>query len=140
MGIHGQPTTLLIRFGAPVDAGWAQNSGNYHLVRLGGSVRAIRFKSAVYDAATRTVTLRPLHRLNLHHLFRMTVSGWGMSGYADPPGQLPSSSHATANGDSFVTIISAADLVLSTTNRTILRECDRILRDQSAELKRLQTQ
>jgi uncharacterized repeat protein (TIGR01451 family) len=79
LGIHGQPTRLVLKFGAPVDAGWAQNTGNYNLVRLGGSHPAIHFKSAVYAAATRTVTLRPVQRLNLHDLFRLTVLGPGTS-------------------------------------------------------------
>jgi uncharacterized repeat protein (TIGR01451 family) len=140
MGIHGQPTTLVLRFGAPVDAGWAQNTGNYDLVRLGGSHRTIRFKSAVYDAATRTVTLRPVRRLNLHDLFRLTVLDPGTSGQTDPPGDLPNSSKTTADRDSrFVAIISAAELVLTTRNPAILRAYRKILLDQSAQLKRLQT-
>jgi hypothetical protein len=42
-------------------------------------------------------------------------------------------------GSSFRANISAADLVLRTTNPAILREYDEILLDQSARLKRLQT-
>jgi uncharacterized repeat protein (TIGR01451 family) len=79
MGIHGQPTRLVLKFGAPIDAGWAQNTGNYQLVQLGGSHPTIRFKSAVYAAAIRTVTLRPVRRLNLRGLFRLTVLGPGTS-------------------------------------------------------------
>jgi uncharacterized repeat protein (TIGR01451 family) len=139
MGMHGQPTTLVLNFGAPVDAAWAQNTDNYQLVQWGGSHGAIRFKSASYAASTRTVTLRPIHRLNLHNLFRLTVLGPGTSEQTDPPGQLPNSSKTTADSaSSFVTIISAADLVLTTTNPAILREYHKILLDQSAELKRLQ--
>jgi hypothetical protein len=139
MGMHGQPTTLVLNFGAPVDAAWAQNTANYRLVELGGFHSAIRFKSAVYDAATRSVILKPIHRLNLHNLFRLTVSRPGTSRLADPPGQLPNSSKTTADsGSGFVMIISAADLVLTTTNPTILKEYRKILLDQSAELKRLQ--
>jgi uncharacterized repeat protein (TIGR01451 family) len=140
MGIHGQPTTLLLRFGAPVDPAWAENTGNYHVVQLGGSHRTIRFRSAVYDAATTTVTLRPFHRLNLHDLFRLTVVGAGTSGLTGPFEHVPDGPNTTAaTGASFVTIISAADLVLTTTNYTILREYRKILVDQSAELKRLQS-
>jgi virginiamycin B lyase len=138
MGIHGQPTTLVLTFGTPVDAAWAQDTGNYHVVALGGSRRKIRFKSAVYDAATRTVTLRLVHRLNLHDLFRLTVVGPGTSGQTDASGHSPNSSKTTAErGSSFTAIISAADLVLTTTNPVILREYREILLDQSAQLKRL---
>jgi hypothetical protein len=129
----------VLDFGAQVDAGWAQNTANYHLVELGRSHNTIRFKSAVYDPATRSVILKPIHRLNLHNLFRLTVSRPGTSGQTDPPGQLPNSSKTTADsGSGFVIIISAADLVLTTTNSTILKEYRKILLDQSAELKRLQ--
>jgi virginiamycin B lyase len=139
-GIHGQPTTLVLRFGAPVDPAWAQNTDNYRLVVLGGSHRTIRVKSAVYDAATRTVTLKPVHRLNLHNLFRFTVVGSGTSGPTDPSGRLPNSSKTTPDGGSgFVTIISAADLVLTTRNPAILRSYQKLLVDQSAVLKRLST-
>jgi virginiamycin B lyase len=135
MGIHDQPTRLELRFGAPVDPAWAQSTANYHLVRLGGSHSTIRFESAVYDAATRTVTLRPVHRLNLHDLFRLTVLGPGTSGQTDPSGHLP---NTTADGgNSFMAIISAADLVLTSKNPVILRQYHEILLDQSAQLKRL---
>jgi hypothetical protein len=81
------------------------------------------------------VTLRPVHRLNLHDLFRLTVLGPGTSGQTDPSGHLP---NTTADrGSSFMAIISAADLVLTTTNPVILREYHEILLDQSAQLKRL---
>jgi hypothetical protein len=113
---------------------------NYHLVEVGGSHNAIRFKSAVYDDAARTVILKPIHRLNLHNLFRLTVSRPGTSGQADPPGQLLNSSKTTADsGSDFVIILSAADLVLTTTNPTILKEYRKILLNQSAELRRIQT-
>jgi hypothetical protein len=86
------------------------------------------------------VTLRPVHRLNLHDLFRLTVLGPGTSGQTDPPGQLPNSSKTTADrGSRFVAIISAADLVLTTRNPAILRAYHKILLDQSAQLKRFQT-
>jgi virginiamycin B lyase len=140
MGFHAQPTTVELGFGEPVDPAWAQNLHNYQLVVLSGSHRTIHIKSASYDAATRTVTLRPVHRLNLHNLFRLKVVGPGTSG-------LTSASDDLANGpktagdpaSSFVTIISAADLELRTKNPAILRKYDEILLEQSAELRRLQT-
>jgi uncharacterized repeat protein (TIGR01451 family) len=140
-GIHSQPTTLMLGFGAPVDAAWAQNTANYQIVRLGGTHRPIRVKSAVYDDATWTVTLRPVHRLNLHDLFRLTVLDSGTSGRSDPSGRVPNSSNAPADAaSSFVTIISAADVVMTTKNPAILRSYHEIVLDQSAELKRLHTQ
>jgi virginiamycin B lyase len=140
MGFHGQPTTLVLGFGAPVDPGWAQNLHNYRLVLLSGSHRTIRIKSASYDAATRTVTLRPVHRLNLHHLFRLNLAGPGTSGLTSPSDDLTDGPKTTGDpASSFVTIISAADLVLRTKNPAILRKYHDILLEQSAELKRFET-
>jgi virginiamycin B lyase len=140
MGFHNQPTTLVLKFGEPLDPAWAQNPDDYRLVALAGSHRAIRMKSALYNAATQTVTLRPVHRLNLHRLFRLTVEGPGTSGLTGFSGHLPDSANTAGDPPSnSVTIISAADLVLTTKNPAILRKYHKILLEQSAELKRLQT-
>jgi uncharacterized repeat protein (TIGR01451 family) len=140
IGFHCQPTTLVLGFDEPLDRGWARNIHNYRLVALSGSQRTIGIKSAVYNAARGTVTLRPVHRLNLHNLFRLTVVGPGTSGLTGPSDHLPDGPNATGDpGSSFVTIISAADLVLRTKNPAILRAYHKILLEQSAELKRLQT-
>jgi uncharacterized repeat protein (TIGR01451 family) len=140
MGFHSQTTTLVLTFGEPLDPGSAENLKNYRLVELSGFHRTIRITSALYDAATRTVTLRPMHRLNLHNLFRLTVRGPGTSGLTSPAAHSPGGPTATGDpGSSFVTIMSAADLVLTTKNPAILRKYHNILLEQSAELKRLQT-
>jgi uncharacterized repeat protein (TIGR01451 family) len=139
-GFHGQPTTLVLRFGEPLDRAWAQNPHDYRLVGLRGSHHTIRIKSALYDAATETVTLRPLHRLNLHNLFRLTVGAPGTSELAGPSDHLRDGPNTTGDPpSSLATIISAADLVLKTKNPAILRKYHKILHEQSAELKRLQT-
>jgi uncharacterized repeat protein (TIGR01451 family) len=87
-GFHAQPTRLVPTFDEPLDPARAQDPGNYRIVPLGGPPRRIRVKTAVYDVATRTVTLSPVHRLNLHRLFRLTVVGTGPSGVADASGYL----------------------------------------------------
>jgi hypothetical protein len=86
----------------------------------------------VYDDASRTMTLSPVHRLNLHNLFRLTVIGTGQSGVIDLSGNLLDGQGDGDPGSNFVTIISAADLVLTTTNRALLRAYRKIVLDQSA--------
>jgi virginiamycin B lyase len=140
IGFHSQPTTLVLTFDEPLDPGSAENLNNYRLVELSGFHRTIRIKSALYDAATRTVTLRPMHRLNLHNLFRLTGPAPGTSGLTSPAAHSLGGPTATGDpGSSFVMIMSAADLVLTTKNPVILRKYHNILLEQSAELKRLQT-
>src|SRR5262249_30147727 len=46
----------------------------------------VRIKSAVFDAATNSVTLRPAERINLHHTYRFTVIGAGSAGVRNMQG------------------------------------------------------
>jgi uncharacterized repeat protein (TIGR01451 family) len=130
-GFHAQPTTLVLTFDEQLDPRCAQNASNYQIVALGRSRRSIRIKSAAYDAATRSVTLRPVHRLNLHNLFRLTVDGTGPNGVADAFGNALDGQGNGDPGSNFVTIVSAEDLVLTTTDPSILRAYKKILFEQS---------
>ena len=49
-----------------------KESGRRSRGRIG--TRAIPLRSAVYDAAAKTVTLRPAYRLNIHFYYQLTVS------------------------------------------------------------------
>jgi virginiamycin B lyase len=120
-GFHGLPTTLVLTFDELLDPARAQNPANYEIVALDGPRRSIRVRKAVYDAATRTVTLNPEHRLNLHHRFRLTVVGTGQSGVADISGNLLDGQDNGDLGSNYVTIVTAKDLVLTTTDPRIVR-------------------
>jgi uncharacterized repeat protein (TIGR01451 family) len=113
-GICPHPPTLVLTFDKLLDPGRAQNLGNYELLTLGRCIRGIRIKTAVYDSATRTVTLRPAHRLNFHKRFRLTVVGAGPSGVTDIAGNLLDGQKTGHPGGNFVTIVSIANLVLAT--------------------------
>jgi len=86
---------------------------NHNLVKLGGSRRAIAIKSATYDPTMQAVTLRPVQRLNLHRHFRLTVVGTAPSGVTDTLGNLLDGQETGHPGSNFVTIVSAANLVLT---------------------------
>jgi virginiamycin B lyase len=120
-GFHCQPTRLVLAFNERLDFRRAENPDNYQIVALGGDHRHIRIKTAVYHAATRTVTLRPVDRLNLHGLFRLTVLGTGPSGVTDPAGNPLDGDNSRDPGTNFVTIVTAAHLVLTTSNPATLR-------------------
>jgi uncharacterized repeat protein (TIGR01451 family) len=110
-------TTLVLTFDRPLDAGRAQDLRNFHLVTLRGPKRTIRLKSAVYDAATLTVTLHPAQRLNVHMRFQLTVVGTGTSGVTDSSGNLLGAQISGQPGSNSVTPLSAASSVLTVADR-----------------------
>jgi hypothetical protein len=111
-GLVAKTTSLVLTFDRPLEPGRAEDLHNYHLVTLVGPKRTIRIKSAVYDAASLTVTLRPVQRLNLHKRFQLTVVGTGPSGVTDSSGNLLGVQTIGQPGSNFVAIVSAANSVL----------------------------
>src|SRR6185503_15808652 len=77
-GFHLAPTFLALTFSTDADPARAGDIRNYRLVgpgrdgRLGtADDRPIPLTSAVYDAATRTVTLSPNRLLNVHFSYQL---------------------------------------------------------------------
>jgi uncharacterized repeat protein (TIGR01451 family) len=133
-GFHAQPTTLVLTFDTQLDPVRARDPGNYQIVVLDGPRRTIRVESAAYDPVTRTVTLSPECRLNLHHLFRLTVSGMAPKGVTDTLGNLLDGQGTGHPGSDFVTTVAASDLVPRTTDPAILRKVKRIESNQALYL------
>lgn len=109
-GYHWFPTTLVLSFDQTLDPTRAQNAANYLLTAGRGSF-SIPIVSAVYDAATRTVTLRPRYLLPLHDRFVLRVNGAASSGLTNPAGLPLQGAGAGHPGTSFVTTIDRSDLV-----------------------------
>jgi uncharacterized repeat protein (TIGR01451 family) len=103
--------TLVLTFDSQLDSDRAQNTANYRIDALGKPRHTIRIKLAVYDSAARTVTLTPLHRLKLHHRFRLTVVGTPPGGLTDTSGHLLDGLSNGAPGHDFVTIVTERKLV-----------------------------
>ncbi|WZP01061.1 Calx-beta domain-containing protein [Isosphaeraceae bacterium EP7] len=80
-GFHASPTFLVLTFGEDLNPARAGDVSNYRL--LGPNGRPIALTSAVYDGATRTVTLRPSRMLPLNSGYRLVVNGSTPSGVAD---------------------------------------------------------
>ncbi|WP_435016345.1 choice-of-anchor Q domain-containing protein [Tundrisphaera sp. TA3] len=87
--------SLTLAFGEPLDPARASDLANYRLVGPGRDGRfgtrddlRIRIRSADYDQATATVTLRPPARLILRGRFRLTLNGMPPGGIADAAGHL----------------------------------------------------
>jgi uncharacterized repeat protein (TIGR01451 family) len=112
-GFHCKPTSLVLTFDEPLDPARAQVLANYQLAALDGPRGTIRIGSAVYDPATRTVTLRPVQRLYLYHRFRLTVVGTGPRGLTDASGNLLDGQKTGHPDSDFATTLSAANLMLT---------------------------
>jgi hypothetical protein len=85
-GVHMHPTVLVVSFNDPLERVSAVNLNNYRITDPAG--RSVRIKSAVFDAGTNTVTLRPAHRINLHHTYHFEVIGTGPDGVRNTEGIL----------------------------------------------------
>jgi streptogramin lyase len=104
-GPRARSGTLVLSFDEPLDPTSAQDLGNYQLVQLARRSRTVRIRSAVYDPATRTVTLSPVRRLRPRHLYRLAVIGTGPTGVADTSGNLLDGQKTGHPGSNFVTMI-----------------------------------
>ena len=85
-GYHMKPTALVVTFDQALDAATADDPRNYEIIGPRG--RRIRVKSAVYDPANDTVTLRPSERINVHYKYELIVKGAKLSGVANAEGKL----------------------------------------------------
>jgi uncharacterized repeat protein (TIGR01451 family) len=112
--LHGRHIALVLAFDKPLDPGRVENPDNYQVIAVGGSRRIIRIKTAVYDAASRTVILTPLRRSKFPRRFRLTVVGTGPSGVADVSGNLLDGRKTGEPGSNFVTIVTARGSSLTT--------------------------
>jgi uncharacterized repeat protein (TIGR01451 family) len=134
-GFHAQATTLVLTFDAQLDPRRAAKPGNYQILALDGPRRVIRVRNAVYNATARTVTLSLERRLNLHKRFRLTVIGTGPSGLTDVAGNVLQGQRNGDPGSDFVTIVTAADLVLTTRDPSIVRAYQKILASEGLHLR-----
>jgi uncharacterized repeat protein (TIGR01451 family) len=88
-GFHTQPTSLVLGFNTSLVAAAAQAVANYQIVEIGplGNTSApIPIASAIYDAATDTVTLNPSRQLYLFGYYVLTVNGMAPSGLISTTG------------------------------------------------------
>ncbi len=79
----------MLGFNTSLVAAAAQNVANYQIVQIGagGSVSApIPIVSAIYDAATDTVTLNPSRQLYLYGHYVLTVNGMAPYGLISTTG------------------------------------------------------
>jgi autotransporter-associated beta strand protein len=108
VGVKPRLTRIVLSFNEPMDAALAELTSNYAFrpVVRGRAVtrarREIRVTSAVYDAASRTVTLRTAKPLGLHQVYQITANGLAPSGLANVSGVLLDGQGNGQPGSSFV--------------------------------------
>jgi virginiamycin B lyase len=137
-GCQGRRTVVLLRFAQPVDPAWAKNVHNYQLVDRERSPRTIRLRSARFNAATNTVTLKPLHQPNMHDLFQLTVLSDGAHRRADAVTSPTGGRNGSGGpGGNLVIMIGIQDLLTRGTSPTSLRNFKWILARQTLVMKRL---
>jgi hypothetical protein len=107
-GYHMQPTYLVINVDGPLSSSPAENVSNYKIVGPGGG--QIKVGSAIYDAATNTVTLVPASRLNLHWKYHLTINGTTASGLTNPDGLLLDGAGTGEPGSNYVTTLAWENL------------------------------
>jgi len=111
-GIHTQPTRIVLTFSGPLDAATATNRANYTI--FGANGVAIPIASAIYDAASSTVTLRPSRQLSVFRSFRLIVRGTGAGAISSPDGTLLDGNRDNTPGGDYIATINAASLVQPT--------------------------
>jgi uncharacterized repeat protein (TIGR01451 family) len=126
-GFHAHPTTIVLTFNTGLDPARAERPGNYEIVALDGPRHVIPVARAMYDAALHTVTLSPVHTLNLHRRYRLTVIGTGPSAVTDTFGDPLNDPSPGDIGSNFITTLTARNLVLTTTDPATLRAYRRVL-------------
>jgi hypothetical protein len=71
MGVHREPTTLLVTFQGVVDPTKAVDVADYSVTLPSG--KEIPIKSASFNPTTNSVTLQPERRLNVHFNYKLSV-------------------------------------------------------------------
>jgi streptogramin lyase len=108
MGIHKQPTTLVVTFDQPLDVGSANNVDSYRVTTFRG--RSIKITGATYDATADAVTLDLDRRLSLHRVYRLTIFGSGMDVVKDEAELALDGADTGLQGSDYVAEITGGEL------------------------------
>jgi uncharacterized delta-60 repeat protein len=112
-GVHAQPTTLVLAFDAALATGPAQDVANYTILAPCGA--RVSLASAVYDPASRTVTLHPTHQLNVHRTYTLVVHGASPDAVTDTSGRRLDGAGTGMPGSDYRAAVDASLLVLTPT-------------------------
>jgi hypothetical protein len=106
-----QPTVVVVSFNDALDPTSAVKLSNYRITDPSGHLVGI--KSAVFDAATNSVTLRTADRINLHHTYHFTVIGTGQNGVRNMQGVLLDGADTGSPGSNYTGTLTWRNVVLT---------------------------
>ena len=109
-GYHEMPTTIVLAFNQALDPATADKATNYRII--GPKGRDIRVKSAVYNAATDTVTLHPTQRIDIHYRYELIVDGTAAGGVTNTNGLLLDGTDSGKPGSNYRAPLTWRNLVL----------------------------
>ncbi len=120
-GYHHRPTSLVLTFSGPLDPATAGNPANYQLSTAGRDRQfgtpddqLVPLSSAIYDPATRTVTLTPQQRfLYLFQTYLLQVNSTTPGGVTDLSGNLIDGNGDGQPGGNFFTVFGPNSLRLA---------------------------
>jgi hypothetical protein len=110
LGVHAQPTSLVLTFDRALDPARARNLANYKLIQPNG--RPVGIASVRYNPSALTVTILPAKRLDLHQSYKLTVVGVPPTGLTDTNGLYLDGALTGQPGSNFVATITSATLSL----------------------------
>jgi hypothetical protein len=108
MGVHHQPTVLVVQFSQPLNPLTAQNPSSYFLFNF--KSRPVGIRSAQYDPATQSVTLFPGQRVNLHRPAPFLVVGIGPTAVTNSAGVALDGARTGQPGSNFSTQLTRQNL------------------------------
>jgi hypothetical protein len=114
------PTTIVLIVDQALNSVAAQDAKNYRII--GPEGRIIRIKSAVYNAAMNTVTLRPREKINIHHRYTLIVDGTKVGGLTNLDGQLLDGTDSGKPGSNYRAALTWRNLVLDPSEEKALQK------------------
>jgi hypothetical protein len=119
LGNHSTSTTIVLQFNQALDAGPAQTTSNYTILtkglhgQFGKGSKHVALKSAIYNAATQTVTLRASRPLRVGQRYELTLKGAVSGGLSDIGGIMLDAVSKGSQGRNFVAVLDRHDFVLN---------------------------
>jgi hypothetical protein len=113
-GRNQSPTLYVLTFNEALNPATAQDPKNYLVTFLTG--RTFKVKSAVYNAAADTVTLRFKQRINVHYVYTLTVEGAKPGGVTNAADQLLDGTDSGEPGSNYSASVSWYNLVREPTS------------------------
>jgi hypothetical protein len=113
-GVHTQSTSLVIFFSQPMGVASVQDVNNYIL--LGQRSGRDPIVSALYDAATQSVTLQPKRRLKLHFDYFLQIRAQGPNPVSNVQGMALNGDYGSYQGIDYTALIRGFSVTSSIPN------------------------